>query len=186
MIQRATLVDPLHRFRNSHYAGKPKRLETIAKAIAKQTNLMVEALLTDAAIPDWKRAGDAATLQQIADLSIFCSDCLLQFTIKDLDRASGPAWLDADVIADILDLVSLMYGDFATGGPASGMTFDQSLQSRDPNDPDDIRYLTRLLDQLMAVEQTSATSQREAKMQKLQGLLAEHRRAFAYTLHSAL
>ncbi len=184
-IQRVSLVDPLRRFNGSDFA-QFKLFNTLAKAIATQTSIMVESLLGDEAILDWKKVGDYATTHQIADLSILCSDCLVQFTIKDLKLDGALPPLNAGLIVDILSLVRLMYGDFATGDTFGLLTFEESLESRDVNDPQDIRYLTRLLDQLMNIPQSPKNPQREAKIHKLRTLFSEHRRAFSYTLHSVL
>lgn len=183
-IQRVSLTDPLRRFSDSDFA-QTKLFETLAKAIAKQTNVMVESLLNDETIPDWKRVGDYATPHQIADLSILCSDCLVQFSIKELKLESVLVRLNAGLIADILNLVRLMYGDFVTGDVNGRLTFEESLESRDINDPQDIRYLTRLLDQLMNIPQAPKNT-RDVKVQKLRKLFSEHRRAFAYTLHTII
>ncbi len=184
-IQRGSLIDPLRRFNASDFA-QFKLFQTIAKAIAKQTNLMVESLLFDEEIPDWRRVGDHATRHQIADLSILCSDCLVQFTIKDLKLEPVFFQPNAGLILDIFDLVRLMYGDFATGDAIGRLTFEESLGSRDVNDPQDIRYLTRLLDQLLDIPRAPKNMQRDVKIQKLRRLFIEHRRAFAYTLHSVI
>jgi hypothetical protein len=184
-MQRATLTEPLRRFKSSDFE-QVAQFKAIAKAIAKQTNIMVASILSDETIPDWKRAGDYATPQQLADLSIFCSDCLVQFVIKDLGPESALGRLDAGLIADIFDLVRVMYGDFATGDRSGRLTFEESLRARDIEDPHDVQYLTRLIDQLMDVSPASATSQNGRKVEKLRVLFDEHRRSFAYTLHTAL
>src|ERR1700737_4585673 len=84
MLRQVTLTDPLRRFNVNQYFSSSKLYNRIAKALAKQTNLLVEALLFDLAIPDWKKVGDRATVGDILDLSIFCSHCLFQFTVKEL------------------------------------------------------------------------------------------------------
>jgi hypothetical protein len=189
-IQQVSLVDPLRRLNEDEYFGPSKLYKTIAKALARQTNLMVEAFLSDQTILDWKRIGDCATLQQISDLSIFCSHCLVQFTVKHLQNPTGKstvAWLDdGGLVADISDLARLMYGDFASGSRTGGLTFEESLASRDLGDPQDIRYLTRLLDQLLGLTETPDSSQRDAKIQRVRKLFHDHRRSFSYTLHSVL
>jgi hypothetical protein len=190
VIRQVTLIDPLRRFNEDQYFSLSKLHNRIATALAKQTNQMVEALLSDQAIPDWKRAGDCATPQQISDLSIFCSHCLVQFTIKDLQVQSvelALAWLnDGGLRADISDLTRVMYGDFVAEDRAGGLTFEESLASRDLSDPQDMRYLTRLLDQLMGLVEMRESSQRDVKIRKLRKLLNDHSHSFAYTLHSVL
>jgi hypothetical protein len=184
-IQRVSLTDPLRRFDDSDF-GQFTLFKTLAKAIAKQTNIMVESILSDEGIPDWKSAGDYAAPEQLADLSIFSSHCLVQFAAKDLKLESVLVRRDAGLIADMFSLVRIMYGDIATGDPMGGLTFEESLQSRDINDPNEILHLTRLLDQLMDIPQEPNNSHRDAKILKLQKLFDGHGRAFAYTLHSVL
>jgi hypothetical protein len=79
-----------------------------------------------------------------------------------------------------------MYGHFAADVGTGGLTFEESLVSRDLDDAQDLRYLTRLLDQFMDVAQVPGNPRREIKAQKLQKLFAAHQRAFAYTLHTVL
>ena len=190
LLQQITLADPLRRFNNNRNFSSSKRYNPIAKALAKQTSLIVEAILSDQAIPDWREAGDCATPQQISDLCILCSHCLVQFTAKNMQVESvelALAWLDdSGLRADIWELISLMYGHFAAGVGTGGLTFEESLVLRDLDDPQDLRYLTRLLDQFMDVAQVPENPRREIKTQKLQKLFAAHQRAFAYTLHTVL
>jgi hypothetical protein len=184
-IQRVSLTDPLRRFNDSNFTHV-KAFKIIAKAIAQQTNMVVESVLSDDAIPDWKGAGDYASPERIADLSIFCSDCLVQFAIRDLKLESALVRLDAGLIADMFSLIRLMYGDFATGNATDELTFGESLESRDFRDILGILHLTILLDQLMNVPPEPNDSHRDAKIQKVQKLFQGHGRAFAYTLHSVL
>jgi len=187
MLRQVTLTDPLRRFNDNQYFSSSKLYNRIAKALAKQTNILVEALLFDLAIPDWKKVGDRATVGDISDLSIFCSHCLFQFTVKELQFQSAVAWLDdGGLRADISDLIRLMYGDFTSGYRTGGLTFDESLASRDLDDPEDIRYLTRLLDQLLGLTEAPESPRREKEIQKLRKLFGAHTRAFAYILHTAL
>jgi hypothetical protein len=190
MLRQVTLTGPLQRFNNNQYFSGSKLYDRIAKALAKHTNLIVDALLSDASIPDWRKAGDRVTVQQVSDLSIFCSHCLFQFSVKDLqnqlDESASARLEDRGLRADISDLIRLMYGDFVTGAHTGGFTFDESLASRDLEDPEDIRYLTRLLDQLMGLTEVPEGTLREREIQELRRLFRAHGRAFAYTLHTVL
>jgi hypothetical protein len=149
-----------------------------------QTNVMVDSLLSDASVAHWKKAGDGATTQQISDLSVFCSQCLIQFTLMSLGSEPARVSLNPVLGADRLELVRLMYGDFSRGSATVGLTFDKSLGLGNLNDPQEIHRLTELVDQLICIQHVSDDWQREVKIQKLQELFGEHQRAFAYTLHS--
>jgi len=190
LLRQVTLTDPLRRFNDNQYFSSSKLYIRIAKALARQTNLMVETLVSDLVIASGEKVGDRALVQQISDLSIFCSHCLFQFTVNDLKLRSDElavAWLDdGGLRADISDLIHLMYGDFAAGYNPGGLTFDESLASRDLDDPEDIRYLTRLLDQLIGLTGLPQSPRREIEIQKLRKLLCAHTRAFAYILHTVL
>lgn len=182
-IQRVTFTEPWRRFNDVENRYFPP-FKSLAKALARQTKLMVESLLADAAIPDWASAGESAQAQQLIDLSIFCSHCLVQFTVNSVEPKSVDTSLPAGLRTALFDLVHRMYGDFATKSPLGAITFDESLQSRNLDDDLEIRDLTRLLDQLMDID--GSDSHREVKIQKLRTLLTAHRRAFEYRLHSVL
>lgn len=184
-IQRVTLTDPLQRFNDSEYFGKFKVFRTIANGIAKQTNAMVESLLSDDRIPDWQRSDETITSLRLSDLSILCSHYLVQFALTDVRDDSAVARLETGLRAEIFDLVRLMYGDFARESSIDALTFHESLETGDLEDSQELWYLTRLLDQLIGVGQAADRGQRDAKVQKLRELF-EGQRAFAYTLHSVL
>jgi hypothetical protein len=184
-IQRVALVEPLQRFNDVEEFGYFPLFKSLARALAKQTSLMVESLLSDQAIADWASAGESATVQQLRDLGIFCSHCLVQFAIKGMHAKPGAARLPAGLTADLSDLVRLMYGDFATKSPLGAITFDESLQSRNLDDAVEIRDLTRLVDQLLGIE-CADNANRDVKIEKMRGLITAHRRAFAYKLHGIL
>lgn len=180
-VQRLVLTEPLQRFKDVQYFGSYPTFQSVARSLAKQTHAIVESLLSDDAIPDWARVADSATPQQLTDLAILCSHCLMQFTIKNVNRATTSG-VDAGASADLSDLVHLMYGYFATKSPSGAITFEESLQCRNLEDDLDIRDLTRLLDQLMGIEGRD-NSHREIKINKLRDLLTSHAQAFAYRVH---
>lgn len=184
-IQRVTRTEPLQRFSDAESFGHFPFFKPIARALARQTNDMVESLLSDEAIPDWTSLGECATPQQLMDLSIFCSHCLVQSTIQGVKAPSALARLHAGLRSDLSHLVYRMYGNFATTSPLGAITFDESLQMRNLDDDFEIRDLTRLLDRLMGLENGN-DPHREVKIQKLRAIFTVHQRAFAYRLHGIL
>jgi hypothetical protein len=182
VIQRITLTVPLRRFNAVEDLGYFPLFKSIAKSLAKQTQLMVEELLCDSAIPDWAEAGNNVTPEQIMDLGTFCSQCLVQFTIKRLESASSNASFPPSLGADLTDLARVMYGDFAPTATPGAITFVESLQLRNLEDDVEIRDLTRFVDQLMGLDGHD-NSCREAKIQKVRALFSAHTRVFAYRLH---
>jgi hypothetical protein len=185
LIHQVTFVHPLQRFSDVEGFGYFPLFKSLAKSLAKQTSLIVVSLLSDEAIPQWTNAGESATAQQLSDLGIFCSHCLVQFALKELQARSAGSELPADLQADLCDLVRLMYGDFASRPQLGSITFDESLQSRNLDDDIEIRYLMRFVDQLLAIED-GGDSNRDVKMRKIRELIISHSRAFAYKIHGVL
>jgi hypothetical protein len=185
-VQLATLNEPLRRFSETESGGRFRCFKSIARALARQTADFAESLVSDDAIPDWASLLESATPQQLADLGIFCSHCLVQFTLQGVKGQSALARLDAAGLrGDLSELVRIMYGTFATTSPLGAVTFDESLQMRDLEDDIEIRDLTKLLDQLMGLE-TFDNSHRDVKVRKLKALFSVHRRALEYRLHVIL
>jgi len=184
-IQQITLSEPLEHFARSGFYGKPKIFRTIATSLAKQTSFVIESLLADERIEDWSRAAESITGQRLRDLGILCSNYILHFALQEAGGGAARTRLDTGLRTELFDLARLMYGDFAKEHSIEALTFRESMESADLNDPQEMWYLTRLVDQLLGVDPLSDNSQRDLKMQKLQEHFSDQR-AFAYTLHSAL
>jgi hypothetical protein len=181
-IHKQTLIEPLQRFAVAQRLGNLPHLSAVAAALAQQTKLMVESLVSNEAIPDWASAGRSATNEQFANLSIFCSHCIVQSTIHSVKLKCNSTRINERLLADLHGLIRVMYGDFGANSPLGAITFDELLELHNFDDELDLSNLTKLLDQCLQKAQPDDLY-RAVKVRHLRALLTEHRRAFAYPIH---